>query len=1298
MHGIQHSRNTSFVHSPSTSPLSPQIIAAVGMTSFSSDATTMVDEIRELPSITSSLVSPAAQGKQGNTSPGVALDKTATDGQAAPGSRRPEKTQSSKTRRDGTHNRSLSRREHIAEIRTVGEYALHHLFNAFIAQADNKINLCITDPSQFEPRVETICGPGVDPNFDQLITALGHIARQKPKPLIDTLMFWRQAKREAADEARTSLSRSRAPTPALTNEPSVSLDPASNGYQALIQAERRSVVSIYLLCRVLIEIISQTTLENVTQDTAQRLEDIIYSRLRAAEPEALEQSPFQQANWMIFGQVLGVMSGINFESVVGKFVEDLDSIQRQLSIKTQASREVEGRVVLLVRGMRYIRLQPTPEGWDRSCNFMLALAKLFVGAHGQPVKYAYCQLFQELMLPLAANSNADLNNPKWRAVVDTLRMKLAQLLAKPKHWTLAFPLSSVMICASPIDIFTAQWWQMLIPLQARLKERATRPLALRSISRFVWTYLYRCPDVQGVAVKKLDEIIRLVFVPGKRSYLSTEPAVAEPLIQLIRIIGSKHQELCFRSIVFSLLNSEQFGHAQGAKVENLEPERMVIGIRAFMAIMTDLENGEQPPFPASFENDQTSEAFEITAIVMSPALTVPHPQRQVNMRAERLSRRVVLTGFGDFAKEAYVKFCKILGEITIICDNAFGGQAVLDEKFSTHTPKTPMAEAFSFGRRDDHQLLGDARQGFYDLLHVAVQALPRFLSPHIPLNSLVNLLCTGTAHVQTNIAASSAQSLKSIARQSHAQQVTVGFARFIFNFDDRYATMSDGGMLGPGHIESTLQLYVELLEIWIEEIKQKIKATAESTEITSNGNRSAQVDLQTILAYADEVESHGLFFLCSPSRRVRSYAVTVLRLVTEFDKAFGKDGSRVIRIMEGSTEKVMDVNDQKLNVAERSRLQRGMRKSNVQSTLIELCSSDVAYETTLWFKVFPNLLRISSEICPFAVALTREKVCVRLSQMQKTIAAFAEGTRVVPYSGFEVAPGRTIGRLASTPPEVIIEQWKLYLVFACTTLTNSGSQLSISSPSAQHSRNPSKSSQMSHGRVNTAGDLFAGTIPFLSVAHSGIRDATVSGLGSINSNLYRTLLESLHPAVVSCQEEAKSRLAEHRRTVSSPRRNRRADHYRTEITHVYKLTSHFLQSAEAYRDEWILNNIVNYAIDLGRFLNDAGVQNVWEYQRLRIHYCGLIEELFEGINKTKDPLRWMSFETRKAAFALMEGWCGFSPNQSQISQREDAMERSAIERETDFGNQKIMSSAIESEKKELKTATLSAMATLCVSV
>jgi hypothetical protein len=75
----------------------------------------------------------------------------------------------------------------------------------FIAQAEEKISLCITVPLDREPHIEQICGPGVDPSFDQLISALGHIACQKPKPLIDSMMLWRKNKSDAANEARIQL-------------------------------------------------------------------------------------------------------------------------------------------------------------------------------------------------------------------------------------------------------------------------------------------------------------------------------------------------------------------------------------------------------------------------------------------------------------------------------------------------------------------------------------------------------------------------------------------------------------------------------------------------------------------------------------------------------------------------------------------------------------------------------------------------------------------------------------------------------------------------------------------------------------------------------------------------------------------------------------------------------------------------------------------------------------------------------------------------------------------------------------
>lgn len=178
VHGIQHSRNTSFVNSPATSPLSPQAIAAAGATI---DGAVMSQE--------------------------SIVEAFAANGNMPAATTRPERAPSARSSRRGhNHHRSQSRHhQHAHELKTVGEYALHHLFNAFIGQAEQKINQCMTDRGQPETRVELVCGPGVDPNFDQLIAALGHIARPKSKPLIDSIMLWRKAKSEEASKQRTQL-------------------------------------------------------------------------------------------------------------------------------------------------------------------------------------------------------------------------------------------------------------------------------------------------------------------------------------------------------------------------------------------------------------------------------------------------------------------------------------------------------------------------------------------------------------------------------------------------------------------------------------------------------------------------------------------------------------------------------------------------------------------------------------------------------------------------------------------------------------------------------------------------------------------------------------------------------------------------------------------------------------------------------------------------------------------------------------------------------------------------------------
>ncbi|KAK6600264.1 cell morphogenesis protein [Botrytis cinerea] len=1198
VNGIQRSRNGSF-GSSSTSPLSPQIIAAAG--GDWTDASVMGD------SNFSSSASSMTSGTSFSSNTTFVPSRSPSAAENAPSGntqRNMERgnSNSGRSRRSHAHHHSHSR-HHKDELKTVGEYALHVLFTSFIAQAEEKISQCVTLPLDPEPQIEHICGMGVDPAFDQLISALGHIASQKPKPLIDSMMLWRKNKSDAANEARIQLQQSRGnllpgQLPRRNTEPPhmhqddlmAGLPTIAARQEFVAQAERRSTASIFILCRVLMEVIGQSTLARITPEMEEKLEGIIFGQLKIADADQLSTSPLKMANWFLFSQLLGVMAEINFDSVTDRFIADLEKSQKDLVIKSPVNRDIEGRMVLVLGGMKHIRLKAYPEeAWDQSCDFMINLGKFFLKSHGQQLKYAYCMALEILLLPIAATANTELNMPKWTEVLATIGPRLASMFIKPRHWAVAFPLTATLLCVSPTDTFSTQWLQLVLPLQTKMKEPRTRPICLQVISRLLWTYLHRTNETTNVTIKKLEDVMRLVLPPGKKSYISTDSSIIEPLIQIIRIIG-------FKFIRFWA----------GTESRTVRTRKMVVGIRAFLAIMSDLEKGEQgcPPFPQHYSQLPVFERMPTSPIMTAPRSPIT-PSLVVPNREERLSRPVITNALGDVAREYYAKFCEILGKITIICDNTFGGQAVLDEKFNGPIPKTPLAESFNF-RRDDHLTPSEQKQGFYELLHVAVQALPRCLSADIPFNILVNLLCTGTAHVQYNIAESSAQSLKSIARQSHAQPVTIGFARFIFTFDDRYSTMSDG----------------------------------------------------------------------------------------EFDTALGKDNGRLIHILEGDAKGVMDFNDETLSVAERSRLQRGLQKTDLsernESDLIELCSSDVSYDTTLWFKIFPNLIRISYDRCPFAVTLGRELICNRILQMYRGILVLSEANRGPQY-GYDTGSGRLLSRSSTTPPEVLIEQWKLYLIVACTTLSDKGGQQQSSPPITQHYRKGSKPSQTLE-KITSARILFKYLIPLLSVGPASIRDAVVVALGAININIYKTLLEELQGVVSRCNDDARARI--HQRSSSGPRRNRRTDLLRTEVTHVYKLTASFLKEKEVYEDDWILNNLVIYTKDLKIFLMDGEVQLDWEFQKLRRHYCGLMEELFEGINLTKDPSRWMTFESRKSSFALMEDWCGYSPNQNQIRQREDNMRQSMINQQS-LGERGVVTAAMEIEKRNLRTAALSAMAALC---
>ena len=1202
-------------------------------------------------------------------------------------------------RQDVSHQSSGSRGQ--TEKKTVGEYSLHHLFNKYLPLADYKIKQCLSDQAhRHDVSIKLICGPGADQSFDNLILAMAYITRRTPKPLVDTIMFWRQQRARGATDTNAeilttqTLLRSQQDSEDFRiQSPERTLDDSGNDESPYISEYRQSI-AIYITCRVLIEVFNHADKSALSTKMYQKLESIIFDRLQIMDPNTFIEQPFKRATWEIYGQLLGIMSRWSLASVASLFVNDLSASQKELFGTGRAvpSKELEYRVEMTIKSMKHLSIRPRPDSvWRESCNFLHALTDLTVNSHGAPIKYAYCHLIVDLFIPIASHWSSSLYAPRYRELHHALLTRVASIAGKPRHWQEAIGCQAVLLCTSSDETFSASWIPLFTSLQTRLKDRTCRATALQAIARLVWTYLDRLKE-SGATIRRLEEIIKIVFPTNKKSLSSLDIAACEPLVELIRIIGYHYQEYCFSKIIFPLLNSDLFFSGKDIKVDHLDPEKMVVGIRAFLLILQDTEKGVavKPQFPrfraGGLTDDELSKGSDTFSAII-----------QRESRSLSQARPIAVSRLNTSTREYYSRFCDILGRMTIICDNAFGGQAVLDEKFvPSHTPKTPMADNFPFGRRvDDHQAQLEHRLGIYELLHVAVQAIPQSLSTKgVQLKPLINLLCTCTAHVQTNIAESSIYSLKSIARQSHAQAVTIGFSRFIFNFDVRYSTMSEEGLLEPDHIESTLTLYVELLQIWIEEIRQKSRETVVGAgHDDQSGLRGRHLDLASVTNHVDEVESHGLFFLCSQGRRVRGFAIKVLKIVTEFDMALGRHNSRIIQILEGEPQHVINVNDDTLTVAERSRLQKAKPKGTTQATLVEISSSDVSYDSTLWLKVFPNIIRLSLEQCPSAVMFGREIVCDRLLQMQPYIDGLEKGH---PPALTDPSTVKTPNRLQSTSPQIIIAQWKLYLIMACTTVTNTGAQTQSQLDISQHSRKASKAAVSGQDKISSARELFSHFIPLLAYNSTAIRDAVVLALSSTNTRMYRVLLESLGYAVTNFRGDALTKASTHQR-VSSNSRKGSSDHMRTEVTQIYRLTARFLEDRAILQDEWIVTNLANYSRELMKFLNASDVQNDWGSQKLRRQLCGLVEAVCNGVNKVPEPSRYITFEFRKSAFGLMEGWCGFSPQHARAQQRDVSMRPTPTDHSLDLHERTHLAASIETEKRDLSTAALNAMSALCVS-
>lgn len=1167
---------------------------------------------------------------------------------------------------------NVIRKKLATDPKTPTEYTLHIIFTQFVRHAERKLNMCLTYPLNTEPPIVDLLAEGVDPAFDKIIASLGYISKNNPKPVIDSVMFWRKSKSEvaamAADAAEKAIQdlnlhkesnfRKHAHSSSTVsrishrrnNSSKSNIQPDSrlqfleaavqSSRETAIQGDRKSLISIYILCRVLIEVVKQVNFDSNADDLGGKLEEIVFSQLRSTDPILISSSIIRSANWNLFAELLGFMSGKRFLSVSDRFIADLEKIPAVVP------KEIEPSIHLLIHGMRYLKLTNYPlESFEEGADFLQSIAKFFSATKSHSIKLAYCQVLTSILLPLAESVTAEANHPTWIDAINTIFNACNNNDLNEQSWLTVLTLKTSVLCVAPNELFLTHWYDIVDHNIKRLKSKHTtleeKVVISTCIARLVWVYVFRCTESLNNTTRKIDGIMKSLFLgKGKQSWIVSDASLILPLVQIFRAVGLAAFNQTVENFVIPLMKSAFNGHS----VDSLQHEKMILAVKSYVSMLAD---DERPLFP---ENPEIIERPDIN-------FTLNNANHE--------------------------EICRYCESLLVLLDIAVGPQG---QSLESQTPSSPFYYAgkasfsgFRFG--------GDMSVQISKNLNIEVLAVVIESCPWLTFGAsrkVVELLCRNSLHSDYRVANAASNALRQLSTRKKPYSLIATFAKYAFNLTER-SGQANSYIIS----KDLLRLYLDLLEHWLKSItdrKSEVKDDFMPGVKEVEEEKVDEIELKNTITVIEEVEGHGLFFLASQDFEIRKLGLSILRIVESFDEAlyekttrskqklthtrstskFAADiGTRVYFILQSvDFFKLIGSQRQHLSVAERSRLGKLTQKQR-RDVLVRLAESDYGIDSALWFRVFPKLLNTIFERCPMAMALCRSIVCTRLVQIHEAILEIADSPR-------------STQTLNHGPSEVLVEQWKLYLIVACTSLTSTNEQR-LHIPEVSNGKK--KSQQLltiQHSTITSAKSVFKLTLSLLNGSNQAVRDAIIAGLSCMNINIFKTFIESVDPIFTQWESELGTKL------------NSKNYRLRIEVTHILNIVSKFMDEEVIINDKWIVGKLTGFIKTVKAFLSQTDVQNSFEFQKLRRYFCGLLENVYNGIQKRDDAGDWLPFEARVSCFTYLEDWCGYGKSSVISKQRYNQMTKHI----TNTQELAALNSAIEFERQILSIAATNTMVSL----
>ncbi|PWA01013.1 hypothetical protein BB558_002912 [Smittium angustum] len=425
-------------------------------------------------------------------------------------------------------------------IDQTSEYVVKRFYIEFKAMAGKIIDIISKARLDIEPDFTTLMEKGANYQLDYIIETLGTLSINHGKLIVELLLVWRK---NAVDTIPQDFE-------------------GVHARASHIIRERKSLATLFLLCRTLNEVVLNAKPTGLDSDLGARIEMLVFNQIKDANPINLQLSRNRRVIHGLYVQIAGGISRLQFASISDCFIAGLEQIPPQPKANIE-------KHVLLIRSIRYLKLMLHPmDALEETGNFLLSCAKFFSRTSGSlRMKHAWAMSLTELLMPLAGDVGAEVNLPAFSQAIEMIHAKASKMASRARHVSVAFPLVAACLCLSRSEFFHSRWQTHLEMCIQRLKDKHHRLVAMDSICRILWVYLFRYPDSQNSATRKLDSLFRILF-PVAKSKVVPKTLGADSFVYILVCAGCYNFDFTMRTNFRGMLSLNKTSNESSSKMNN----------------------------------------------------------------------------------------------------------------------------------------------------------------------------------------------------------------------------------------------------------------------------------------------------------------------------------------------------------------------------------------------------------------------------------------------------------------------------------------------------------------------------------------------------------------------------------------------------------------------------------------------------------------------------------------------------------------------------------------------------------